>query len=44
MSRVNDCNLSRRRAVGRGAGKEMRDGVNRILRGGKADALQAVTA
>ena len=38
---IDDCRLSRRRAVGAGADQEMRDGLDRVLRGREADALQS---
>ena len=44
MSRVDDRNLRGRLAVRRGAGEEMGDLFDWILRGGEADALQAVAA
>ena len=44
MARVDDRNFRGRLAVRRGAGEEMRDGFDRVLRGREADALQAVAA
>ena len=44
MARVDDRNLRGRLAVRRGAGEKMGDVFDRILRGGEADALQAVAA
>ena len=44
MARVDDRNFRGRLSVRRGAGKEMRDLFDRVLRGGEADALQAVAA
>ena len=44
MPRVDDRNLRGRRAIRRGADKKMGDRFDRILRGRKPDALQAVAA
>ena len=44
MPRVDDRDFGGRGAVRSGAGEKIGDGANRILRGGEADALQAVAA